>query len=513
MRCVSLYLWCCWNLAAVIGQLKPVVEKNNEHEHILRIISKYDDFMHYKSFITFVGDLDVGEGESKITPSIEHRIMETFGRPVIVAGSETEWHINTLKYAKIGFLNEYQASIAVFQSPPYAFVYNSTEQRDLTGDNVSLGGQTGIMICEFLRFAKGTMQILQMSSEDYCPDSTQCRIGEKSIDIGANLVSNTNLSLYSPWVTSTKFCLVVPYERKVSFRNYVPRLWGNLSMTGFFIFYFMVNAVIKRLTNPRMPLCLLIFEAFELSWGLAVHNRVIRRMSRSEKIMMICSLLYSLLTISIFGSAVTTAITLGFNMPEIVDIDSFVANNISIMTSTVQIEKVLQIDSLPRALFDRMIFVDQSTLDHHLNSLNDSYVYILETHRWVQFEFIQKRLRQPKLKLASEPLCSVELHLRLPIHPDIPYTFALKRFIGQARETGLQEKWMRLGLQQLKRAKLIRQTPYEPPTQVTLPLEYFTVPFQFYATGILLSLFVLLIEGLYIQWHLRRMNPNNVLIV
>ncbi|KAM8706068.1 hypothetical protein ACLKA7_010368 [Drosophila subpalustris] len=242
--------------------------------------------------------------------------------------------------------------------------YNSTEQRDLTGSNVSLGGQTGILIGEFMRLANATMKILQTSREDYCPDSTQCRIGDKIIDIGGNLVSNTSLGLYSPLVVSTKYCLVVPYERLVPLRDYVQRICANLSMITFFVFS-------------------------------------------------------------------------------------------------------------------------------------------------ITFEFIQEHLQQPKLTLASDPLCTVERHLRLPIQSSVLIGYIMRKFIERSTETGLTEKWMRMGLQQLKRAKMIRQHPYNPPTLRTLPLEFYTYSLKIYAMGISLSLITLLLELVYI----RRINRNNVIII
>lgn len=161
MRCVGLNLWCCCNLAVVIGQLRPVVKENNEHEYILQIISKYDDFMHYKNFITFVGDLDVGEGD-KIVPSIEYRIMETFGRPLIVAGSATGFIYDSIGIHNLAvaifrgmhdpLLYVVQKALCEMKLIPVLFVYKSKSNLSPTTDLIEVfltGAQKSTCIIQY----------------------------------------------------------------------------------------------------------------------------------------------------------------------------------------------------------------------------------------------------------------------------------------------------------------------------------------------------------------------------
>lgn len=89
MRCVSLCCWWCCIPALVIGQIKAVVETEEEYQNeFLTIISKVDRYVKFKSFITYADNKELAK-EYGTSVSLQQRLMETFERPVIVAGTET----------------------------------------------------------------------------------------------------------------------------------------------------------------------------------------------------------------------------------------------------------------------------------------------------------------------------------------------------------------------------------------------------------------------------------------
>ncbi|KAH8311698.1 hypothetical protein KR044_007591, partial [Drosophila immigrans] len=539
----------------------------------LQIISLYEKLFHFKNFIIY-GNLDAEEGHS-VEPSYEHRIVQKFGRPVIIAGSETDslhnlinWHsyvvvfftdicdplldevrntttripflpiqfehrssdnlpltapeiesffkwclknnlyyvtlicyhndkykiwayefkskltivavtkqaIRDLKQRDIGLMHRQQLTISAYQSVPDVFV------RDITGGNKSLGGQTGIMIAELIRYVKGTMRILQIPNNKV----------NVTADIRANMERKHGVGYHSPSIKLTKFCLVVPYERRINFREYVRKVHGNKSMLLFFAFYVAVNTVIQKLSNPHISLYTLITGSLNLYYFQPMLNREVKRMRIAEKIMMISIMIYNLEIAAITCGALTTSFTTGYLMPEIVDIDSLLASDLRIMVPTPR--DMFKYETVTKELFKKMFFVDQSTRDHHLNTLNDSFLYIVETHKWPQYEFAQRRLRQPKLKLVSEPLCGTSHHLGLPVRPKLPLTIKLSYFTRQISETGLDEKWMEMGLEQMKRANLIKQHPYDPPTHIPLNLEFFTLVFRVFLICLCLSVVVFFFE-------------------
>ncbi|XP_062135145.1 uncharacterized protein LOC133844887 isoform X1 [Drosophila sulfurigaster albostrigata] len=409
-------------------------------------------------------------------------------------------------------INQRQLKVAVYQNLPFAFVLNSGDYRDLTGSgNVSLGGETGILLAEFVHFIGGTLQIIPQSRDEYFTNLTVCG---SMIDFGANMLPSTKVSTgVSPLVIATKYCLVVPFERQVPLSKFFTVFFRIPTLNVFSIILLIAMTLIRRLINPHKPIADLIYMSFQVHWGQAIPSRTINRMGIAEKILTICGLIYNLYITTIFSCILATTLTTGNHMPEIIDIESFVANDISIMISESQMKELSQVDNIPVELSRRMFIAPEETLERHLNSLNDSYVYLMETHRFAQMKFMQQRLRRPKLKMAPEPLCTLDLYLRLPIQQELGFLLVLTRFVEDATESGLRVKWMQMGLEQLKQANMIRQAPYDPPLLRGLSLSFFTFGFQIYAAGIILSLIVLLIEFIYDYWLKRSNNYNNVIIV
>ncbi|KAH8406598.1 hypothetical protein KR215_009018 [Drosophila sulfurigaster] len=297
------------------------------------------------------------------------------------------------------------------------------------------------------------------------------------------------------------------------FRKYLLQIYGNWTLILFLVFYFTSNAVIKKLNHRRMPLDEIFFRSLEITLSQPICNQIIRCMKMAEKIMMICSMTYNFLIMALFAGALTTHITTGFHMPDIVNVDSFLLNDLRIMVPISEEISIIKLDTVPKEIVTKMIFVDEKIFQQHLNSLNDNFVYIIAAHKWVQYEFIQKRLRQPKLKIASEPLCGVVRFLKLPVRPELPLTFKLNNFLDYALESGLKKKWMQMGLEQMKKAKLIKQHPYDPPTFLPLTLEFFMSVFIFLLSSLSLGLIVFLFECILMRWRQHRNAYNNVIVV
>ncbi|KAH8406522.1 hypothetical protein KR215_004417 [Drosophila sulfurigaster] len=445
MWSVSFYLWSSCTLASFIGSrnlLMPVVKSDIEYNNILRIVSLYNKVTDFKNFVLFVENSDEDK-TSVITPSLQQRIMEFTGRPMITAGSETgpldkiinSNNIAMVLYSSINdpILNVVHNTLSKIYHMPIIFVYNSKD--------------------------------------------------------------------------------VVPYLRPISPSKYYNVLFSKTPLFVLWALYVIAMILIRRFKNPHIPVGNLILETVQISLGQILPSRVFNCRTIPEKIVAICTWIFNIFTTCAFGSIFATIMTTGIYMPKIVDIDSFVTNDISIMVTHDQMKEVLKIDNTPRELMDRMFSVDQEILNHHLNSLNDSYVYLMETHRFAQIEFLQQRLWLPKFKLAPEPLCALNRFLRLPVRQDAGYFMVLRRFVVGATESGLTEKWMRMGLQQLKKANIIQQAPYEQPSSKPLSLTFYIFAFQIYGTGILLSIIVIFIECINEYYRNNYNNHGNVIIV
>lgn len=334
---------------------------------------------------------------------------------------------------------------------------------------------------------------------------------KNSFDFGANLVVNNSLAPYSPLVMSTRVCIVLPYERRVELREFLRFFLENWTVRGLWIFNFIATAVIKRLNNLNMSLATVIYRAFLLSIGETTTSRIFRNLRLAEKIIVVCTLMYHCLITSIISSGLTMALTIGLYKPEIEDVDTFLNSNLRIMIHKEIMFENFKTNKMPSALIDRLILVDDETRNNNLYSLNDGYAYVMDEHHWLELNYIQQRLEKPKLKFASDKLCGVYQYLRIRVSPDHQSTFIVKHFVDQSRETGLIDKWMRMGLRQAQRAGLIKQAPYEPPCKIPLSLTFFAFAFKLYGIGIIISLGTMVSELVFMHYS-SRWNRNIITV-
>lgn len=352
------------------------------------------------------------------------------------------------------------------------------------------------------------MEIRNLSYDDYV--NTE-KGPENNFDIGANLMSNYSIASYSPVVLSTRFCIVVPYERLMEQCEFIRHVFFNWTVCGIWIFSCITIAVIKRLVNPKMTLTTVFYRSLQLSMGATTTSRIFRNLRFPDKFVVIGTLIYNILITCVMCGALTMAFTAGLRKPDIVDIDSFLDSNLRIMVRRKLILDIIESNQMEGALIDRLLFVDDEIRNKHLHSLNDSYAYIVNEHQWLEISYIQQRLLKPKLKLAPESLCSVYFHLRIAINPHQQYTLALRSFVDQCRETGFIDIWMRMGIRQAEQAGLINKAPYEPPLQLPLTLRFFKLLFKLYGIGMLLSLGALISELIFMHC-LSRCNENVITV-
>lgn len=364
------------------------------------------------------------------------------------------------------------------------------------------------MLGEFIRFINGTMDVRQMSFDDYF---NKFKTSKNSFDFGANLIVNNSLAPSSPLVLSTRFCIVIPYERPVELREFLRLFLENWTIKGIWIFNFIAITAIKRLNNLNISLATVIYRAFLLSIGQTTTSRIFHYLRLAEKIIVVCILMYHCLITSVISGGLTMALTIGLHKSDIVDVDTFLNSNLRIMIDRQNMFENFKRNEMPSALIDRLILVDDETRNNHLYSLDERYAYVMDERHGLELNYIQQRLRKPKLKFASDKLCGVHRHLRILVSLDHQSTFILKHFVDQSRETGLIDKWMRMGLRQAERAGLITKAPYEPPCQLPLSLTFFTLAFKLYAIGISLSLGTMVFELVFVYYS-SRWNSNVITV-
>lgn len=359
------------------------------------------------------------------------------------------------------------------------------------------------MINEFIRYIGGTMELFCFDNRSDLHRNIKRVAGDQLIDIGVNVVANNSLLNLTPTVLQSRLCLLVPFNRPMALHKYLPHCTKG-SLYLFWLFVAVVNALIKRLSNPNLSWSELCYRSFNLFTAFRPIGRGYRNLRPAGKIIESFTQLYLVIIVSLICSALTASITLGYYEPEIKDVQSMLASGLRIMVSDQEHLRAFQQNDLPRELLPRVLVVDYGVHKQHLLSLNVSYAYVVETSRWEHNALMQWRLRKPKLVLAPDQLCTAYRTLVFNVRIGMPNGYMFYFFVTAALESGLNMKWMQMGLQQAQQLGLVIPAPYEPIQEFRLPLEFFRVAFTFYAVAILASLVVFALERMHMLWLIRR---------
>ncbi|XP_017874220.1 PREDICTED: uncharacterized protein LOC108621430 [Drosophila arizonae] len=384
------------------------------------------------------------------------------------------------------------SSVTLYQDFPDVYLYNSS-------NGIRLGGEVGILLATFMEKIKCSIDIRRVSFDEYMQRVSLGNTGNTHIDIGANMLSHFDGSLYSPVWKMTQLCLVLPNECRSFIEHFSDVYEAKLTVMFFMVIYTLLNALIMWIINPRAPLGNILFNSARLTIGQGVANRAFRRLRLPEKIIEMCTQIFTLLVLSIVTGAVTTALITGVRKPEIVDPETFLESGLRVMVYSNQVQDEFEY-FLP-SIAKRFLYVDKRERDRHLYALNDSYAYLMLTHKWQLLEYIQRRLHKPKLRLATGKLCSIERYIKLYVCSGACYAPALKHFALTAHEFGLTTGWMQQGLRQAEQAGLVAKQPYEPPTMRPLPLKFYQRAYALYGFILVLGLIAFLMECLIAYWR------------
>lgn len=356
-------------------------------------------------------------------------------------------------------------------------------------------------------FVNGEMDLCLLKYDQYGELISKGYVGDRAIDIGANLLPRQLMDPNFPNIKATQTCLVLPYKRKIALEDYGWCFHRDYSILAFSSFCFAVYTVIKRIADPHAPFTLQLYRTIRLLSGHAITSRMFRRLRLPEKILEVSTHIYTVIIVSLVISTLTTTFIVGMQQPEIVDAETFLASGLRIMVYHEQLDSLFE--HIPRSLEERVELVDLRIWAQNIYSLNDSYAYVMMTHQWRVTNFRQQRLLPPKLRLGPEKLCGVPQYLRFYIRPGLYYVQVLHHFLMQMHESGISEQWIEIGLRQAKQFGLLAEAPYEPNAPLPLPLGFFKVYLKTYVYGILLSLAGFLMEWIYFYCR----SNDNIIIV
>ncbi|XP_062134271.1 uncharacterized protein LOC133844344 [Drosophila sulfurigaster albostrigata] len=386
---------------------------------------------------------------------------------------------------------------------PEAYLYNSTDQKDITNGNVSLGGFNGYLIVNFLRHLNGTMDILSFANHSDLMMNAKRLAGGRYIDAGANFVTDQSMTEYTSFIGGTRYCIVVPSAERLPLEDY-PKHLMHISVHLFLCFVILVNVMLKRIAYPRMSFTAILYASLKVSMMQGISCREFRNLRSSDKLLQVFIHLYNLLMTSLICSKFIRLFTLGVYEPEIDDVQTLVQSGLRIMIFDDEHIRIFNDIELPRNLSDRLLFVDRKEFEKHFFALNRSLAYIATSGHTMQLDYVQEQLSRPKLRIASSQLCTVYQNLRLPIRYDMSTTYFVDSFIRRVQEADLFDKWMKMTLLHARKIGLVTQAPYEPSEMLPLPLALFENLFVKFFMGLTLSFIVFVIECILSFWKKRR---------
>ncbi|XP_068147379.1 uncharacterized protein Ir56a [Drosophila tropicalis] len=426
--------------ALVLGQLQPLQSSDEDNQFVLHVIDCYDDHGKHRNFITFAEDEDLPSSNNVVSKSLQHALMEKFQRPVIVAGQR----IGELK--NLITLNNFV--VVIFSSlmdDPMLKAYNSTVQSNGVngGNQLQLGGVLGSLLVEFAHFVNATLEIYHLPDNKNFTANFKRLAGDRNVAISPNLVEDDGLCRISPLVIISRICLVVPNRRPMPKCTYLETICKS-SFRMFILFCILVHFFIKRLTNP-----------------------------------------HHFLTMHLIS---------GYYKPTITDVETMKASGLRILYTDTHVKELFEHDSLPIELMPQLLLVNSSTMDHHLNTLDMNYAYVVEEQHYDKIEYIQRHLENPKLKMAHNDLCSAPRFLRNAVNIGSPLSRALFIYNDQMRANGMFIKFIKNGIQMGAERGYYKQVSVEITTLAPLNLEFYGILLSFYMIFMFIGIIVFIIE-------------------
>lgn len=373
-----------------------------------------------------------------------------------------------------------------------------------------MGGQDGILVTEFVRYLRGSMEIICFQNRSDMQRNIKRIERYRAVDIGVNSITNNSLLHFAPAIMNSRICLVLPVARRLPLEKYY---YHNIKHSAhwFWIFAVVANVLVKRLSNPQIPWSRLCYGGFKLLFGLFAMGREFYSLRPAAKIIELFTHFFIILFNSLIVSALTTSLIMGFYEPDIRNTLDILDSGLRIMVEDEETLRVFERNELPRELLPRVLLVDRSVHQQHFLKLNTSYAYALETYKWPTFHMMQQRLRHPKLRLAPEgSLCTAYRTFVFNMRPELPFADMFQRFVRTSRETGLAEKWIDMGLRQAQQLSMFSPAPYEPIRHCRLPMKFFKETPITFCVGLVISLVAFVLEWMHMLRlrRRRRLQPN-----
>ncbi|KAI8035895.1 hypothetical protein M5D96_011326, partial [Drosophila gunungcola] len=299
-------------------------------------------------------------------------------------------------------------------------VYNSSDQAAVTGGgNISLSGCIGLMIVEFIRYLNATFYILPVSGQQTSQYEVIQLPGNQSVDVVANMVDNDSLKSFSPMVTDSQICVVVPNHRLLAPYRYIDK---NVNIRTYPIISLSILGVffIKYFAHRRRSLLDPIFSSFRFHLAIPLPGGQLDRLPLADKLVEVFSFFFLGLLVGATVSVMSTAFTTGMWEPQITNVETMRASGLKILTADPTILQVFKDNILPSSLADLVTVVDMRTKFRYMTGLNHNFAYVVKTHNWKALRLYQQHIKTEPFQIAGKELCSRVRAIRIPISPKSP---------------------------------------------------------------------------------------------
>ncbi|XP_044317791.1 uncharacterized protein LOC108042235 [Drosophila rhopaloa] len=388
----------------------------------------------------------------------------------------------------------FNLTVQVVNDPPFVFWYNSSDQADLTGSNVSLSGSIGLMIVEFTRYLNATINIIPIPGQQTARYEIFQMPGNQTPDIVANVVDDNSIRAFSPMVAESQICLAVPNRRMIPPYRYIdkilsPGMYPALLLSSLGVF------LIKYFSQRRRSFLDPIFNTIRFHLAIPLPGGQLHRLPLADKLVEVFSFFFLGLLISASVSVMSTTMTTGIWEPPITNVETMRASGLRIMTDDPTIPQAFMYDVMPRSLADLVFVVDTETMFHHITCLNSSYAYVIRTPNWGAFRLYQQRMKREFFQIAGKELCSSMRPIRVPLSPKSALRFFFIDYYRTVFKSGLIHKWVQMGFNKFREIKNLKKLPIETDEYFRpLSIDFFWVFICIYIGGMFVSILVFFME-------------------
>lgn len=320
------------------------------------------------------------------------------------------------------------------------------------------------------------------------------------IDFGVHLYNQ--MTLNSEWAEGeltyslTQTCLMVPWLHE-----------------GY------VNQVMKYSWQSILLLLLTLLIFCSICWQLCWHNgwkgfyialaatfnqsledKVFRKFKEAYKFVHLGVILGSFTMWNIRNASLSSITSTNQHGQQIDTVQDFLRTPLRIMLTDTEVDMYFTTSLLPEELKERIVVVNSSTRNQHIQELNTSYAYCIPTPQWDIYQVQQHAMTEPIFRRAFPKLCTPQYVKKFPVQRNSPFRSHFQIFYTSVSSFGFNRKWEDDSIVLARRIGLIKMNVKYRTTCYPFTLYDLRRLFYVYLVGNAIAIFCLLCEILCKEW-------------